>query len=274
MSKQDFVQPNRPLSTNFTDNTLRRAIAAKQRAKSPFAEQELTMKKKNFLLRPAGAFVALAVIATGGAGAYAAANWFGGNIQVSSDNAIMTVDLSQCQGGTLPPGVEQDTDRSKIQFKITGTPHISEHALQQRLLADCEWQNIQNLNKNKVGASATAVGIVKSTDVSDKTMTATVSYGGSTFDKTFALKPNVQIYDKGSMANFSSLKPGEEVALLYNLSTPVTEGTSPFDQDISLKGIFVTQYDLRDVVAKEKPLYGQPNNIMPLSQYDQLQHKK
>ena len=274
MSKQDSIQPNRPLSTNFRDDTLRRAISAKQRAKGSFAEQELTMKKKNFLLRPVGAFIALAIITTSSAGAYAAMNWFGGNIQVMSDNSIMIVDLSQCQGSILPPGVELGADRSKVQFKITGTPHISEQALQQRLLADCEWQNIQALNKNKIGASATTIGIVKDANPKDKTITVTISYGGTTFDKTFSLEPNAQIYDKGTAADFTNLNQGEEVALMYDLTIPAIEGVNPFDQAIGVKGIFVTQYDLRDALAKEEPLYGQPNNIMPLTQYSHLQHKE
>jgi hypothetical protein len=275
MSKQNFAQPNRPLSINFTDKTLRRAIYEKRRATGSSAEEGgFTMKRKNILLRPVGALTALAITVVGGAGVYAAANWFGGSAQVASDNSVMVVDLSKCQGDTLPPGIEQNADRSTVQFKIIGSPHISEEALQQRLLADCEWQAIQGVNKNKVGASAMAIGIVKSKDTSNNTLTATISFGGSTFDKTFALESDAQVYDKGSAARFSNLKPGEEVALMYDLKTPVTEGVNPFDQDISLKGIFVTQYDLRDVIAKEKPLYGQPNNIMPLGQYNALQHKK
>lgn len=274
MSKQDFVQPNRPLSTNFTDNTLQRAISEKRRATSLPAEERIFTMKKNILLRPTGALMTLAIVILGGAGAYAAANWFGGSVQVTSDNSIMTVDLSKCQGGLLPPGIEQSVDRSKVQFKITGSPHISEQALQQRLLADCEWQNIQGVNKNKVGANASTVGIVKSIDMSTQTFTASITFGGSAFDKTFTLGTNIQTYDKGSVANISSLKPGEEIVLMYDLPTPIDEGKNPFDQNLNLKGIFVTQYDLRDVIAKEKPLYGQPNNIMPLSQYDILQHKK
>ena len=121
---------------------------------------------------------------------------------------------------------------------------------------------------------ATIIGIVKDANPKDKTITVTISYGGNTFDKTFSLEPDVEMYDKGAATDFTNLNQGEEVALMYDLTTPATEGVDPFNQAIGLKGIFVTQYNLRDVITKEEPLYGQPNNIMPLSQYDQLQHKK
>lgn len=274
MSRQDFAQPNRPLSTNFTDRTLRRAISEQRRATGSFAEERaFTMKRKNILLRPASMFAALAIAVVGGAGVYAATNWFGGNVQVASDNSVMTVDLSKCQGDTLPPGIGQNTDRTKVQFKITGSPHISEQALEQRLLADCELQTIQKLNESKIGTNSTAVGVIKNKDAGARTLTASVSFGGSTLDKTFALEPGAQIYDKGAAADFSSLQPGEGAVLMYDIQVPV-EGTNPFDQAISLKGVFVTQYDLREVTSKNKPLYGEPNNILPLDQYNQLQHKK
>jgi hypothetical protein len=275
MNKQDLHQPTRPLSVNFTDGTLRQAIRAKRRNNRSSPVQGLfTMKQRNFLKQPAGALVALAIIILGGASVYAAANWFGGSVQISTDQSVITVDLSKCQGKNLPPGIEPASDRSNIKFKITGTPHINEGNLQRKLLANCEWQAILEFYQKQYNTVGSHVGVVRKVDATTRTITINLEFGGKSFDKTFPLTQNAEIYNKGMRTDLASIKSGDFVMFAYDVGTPVLENENPFDRNLELKSIFKTQYDLREVIADGKSLYGAPNNIMPLQQYEEVQNDK
>ena len=269
MKKQALRQPNRPLSINFTDTTLQHAIAAKRRDSRLSAIKEVfTMKNKHiFFKQPAGALVALAMVILGGTGVYAAANWFGGTVNVTSDNSIMTVDLSGCQSDNLPPGIERTTDRSNVKFKVISHPHISETDLQRKLLASCEHQTILALYQKEYGVSASDAGVIKSIDTASQTITIEVAFGGKTFNKIMPLTSSTAVYDKGQVANIAGLKEGDYVMIAFNLQKPeLLEGENPYNQAITLKNIFKTQYDLREVKKDAKSLYEAPNNIMPLEQ--------
>lgn len=270
-------QPDRPLVANFTDTTLRRAILSKHQNDRRQAIKELfTMgNKRNFLTQPAGAFIVLAIVILGGTGVYAAANWFGGIVSVTSDRSIMTVDLSRCQGDNLPPGIDENTDRSSVKFKITGEPHISKEDLQRKLLANCEHQTISVFYREKYGITSSDVGVVKTINPQLQTVTVEIAFGGKTFDKTMLLTPYVAVYDKGRDAALSNVKAGDYIMIAFDLAKPnLLEGESPYDQEITVKGIFKTQYDLREVMKDGKSLYEAPNNIIPLEQYEEMQRKK
>lgn len=216
--------------------------------------------------------MALAIVLFGGLGVYAAVNWFGGSVQITSNQSVMTVDLSKCQGKNLPSGIEPTSDRSKVQFKILGTPHISEADLQRKLLANCEWQTILDLYQQKYGTVGSHVGVVRGTDPTTRTVTINVEFGGKSFDKPFPLTQNAEIYNKGAPTDLANIKTGDFVMFAYDVGAPVLENENPFDRNLEIKNLFKTQYDLREVLADGKSLYGAPNNIMPLEQYDGL-HK-
>lgn len=276
MKERDFQQPNRSLSLDFTDTTLRSAIAAKRRNDRYQAIKELfTMEnKRNFLKKPIGAFIAFAVVVTGSASVYAAANWFGGVVSVTSNNSTMTVDLSQCQGKILPPGIDEKTDRSNVRFRITGEPHISKTDLQRKLLADCEYQTILTLGHDKYGAISNDVGIIKSISPSHMSMTLEIAYKGKSINKTVSFDQNVGVYDKGQNATLTDLRSGDHVMIAFNIRGPrPIETENLYDRDFIVKSIFKTQYDLREVINDGKSLYGAPNNIMPFEQPQEMQKK-
>lgn len=274
MSKQDFVQPSRPLSTNFTDNTLRRAISEKRQATGLPAEEGTITMKKNILLQPTGVFVALAIVVLGSVGVYAAANWFGGNVEVTSDDSVMTVDLSKCESN-MPPGVAT-TDRKNVKFKITGSPHIQVQDLQQKLLANCEFDSVLHIYQAKYGENVgMSSSVIKSFNPQDNSITLDFTFGGEAIEKTFSLKKDGIVYDKGQQVSTSRLKVGDYAIFAYRRDTNnnLQETDNPFNNLTSIDSIFKTQYDTRESLEGVKSFYDS-NNIMPLDQYNQLQHKK
>ncbi len=275
MSKQHSTQPSRSLSVTFTGSTLRRAIKAKRRENRRLVIKELfTMKKRNLLRQPLGALVALAIVVFGGAGVYAAANWFGGVVSVKSDNSIMTVDLSKCESN-MPPGIEPTSDRSNIKFKITGTPHIEAKELQRKLLVNCEFDSVLKIYQAKLGTPVgTPPAVIKSVDKEKNTVTFELKWGGRSTVRTFALAKDPLLLDKGAPTTLSALRLGDYVMFAYKFpeSLIVNETDDPFDHVTEVLGIFKTQYDTREFLEDGKSLYS-ANNIMPLDWYNQINKK-
>lgn len=272
MRKQDSVQPRRPLSVNFTDRTLRRAITQKRRADRLTAIKGILSMRKQYWKQPAGALVALALVVLGGAGVYAAANWFNGSVKVTADDSILTVDLSECKSAAMPAGIEPTTNRKEVKFKILGTPHIEAKELEQRLLADCEVQTVRQSYHDQYGQSVSDhYGVVKEVNQTARTVTLAYRWGGVEENiKTFPLEQTATIYDKGQVSDLSQLTPGDVVTFVYDISGYVEEGQNPFNRITALKSLFKMQYDTRQAMSVTKASYTE-SNIMPLDHYNQWQ---
>jgi hypothetical protein len=266
MKKEITTRSIRPLSADFTAKALRRAIRAKHRYDRVSAIKELfTMK---ITKKPIGALLALALVVTGGVGVYAAGNWFNGSVKVASDDSIMTVDLSQCDNASTPPGVEPG-DKSAVKFKILGQPHISTQDLQRKLLVACEFQNVLKLTQAKSqGGQGTASAILESIDYQQNIVTLRLTWGGEEFLKTFTLATDASLVDKGQEATLKTFTPGSYVVATYDIGALI-EGENPFDTITELKGLFKTQYDTREYHSDGKSLYD-AGNIMPLDHYNQI----
>lgn len=272
MSKRNIPQPSRPLSVNFTDRTLKRAITQKRQADRLAKLQGVFFMKKQFWKQPVGALAAIALVVMGGAGVYAATSWFGGSVKVTSDNSIMTVDLSQCESN-IPPGVGPKSDRSNIQFKITGSPHISTEELQRKLLVNCEFDSVLKFYQTKFGAAiGTPSAVIKNIDKATSAITFELKWGREDYVKTFTLAADSIVMDKGEPADITALKQGDHVMFAYKLpdSTVMSELDDPFNHVEEVVGVFKTQYDTREFLEDAKSLYS-ANNIMPLDLYNDLQ---
>lgn len=261
MKSENQTKPKRQLSSHFTNDTLRLAATARRRAdRLSTVKDMVTMKKQfNILRQPAIGMAALAVVVLGGAGAYAAANWFSGSIGVTSNESLISVDLSECD--VRLPGISESADQKNVQFKITGTPHISEQDLQRKLLAKCEMQTIFG---NNAAADGNLVGVIKSMNVPRGIATIEIPFGGTTTTTTIQVDPAASIYDRGRTARLSDFKDGDYVAFQYQTDGSIVENGGPFEKVLVITHLFKTQYDLREVAGKENPLYGAPNNIEPL----------
>ena len=267
--------PKRALTNNFTKRTVRRSLLAKKRLERRRRLKGLfVMQKIGFLKHPVGVFITIAILITSGAGVYAAINWFNGEVTVTSDNSILTVDLSKCNS-PMPPGIEPTSDRNNVQFKITGSPHIESKELEQKLLTNCEFDTVLRFYQIKFNTFVgTSPALVKGTDTKNNTVTLSLKFGGTDLEKTVTMKPNTTIYDKGEIANLSQLHSGDYVVIAYlrGADTPMIETENPFKELDSIDSIFKTQYDTREFPEGTKSLYSS-NNIMPLDQYKQI-HKK
>jgi hypothetical protein len=269
MKKDVKTRSLRPLSDRFTETTLRRAISAKHRSDRITTLRELLSMK--LVKKPVGAVIALALVVTSGVGVYAASNWFNGRVEVASDDSIMTVDLSQCNNASLPPGVEPSTDKKAVKFKIVGQPHIQPQELQRKLLVACEFQNVLKLTQAKSqGMQGTVSGVLGNIDYQQELVTLRFNWGGKEFFKTFALARDALLIDKGESVNLKAFTPGSFVVVTYDLDA-VTENQNPLDTVMELKSLFKTQYDTREYHNDGKSLYD-TGKIMPLDYYKQL-HK-
>lgn len=265
--------PKRALTNNFTKRTMRRSLLAKKRLERMHRLKGFfTMNKIGFLKHPAGALIAIAFIVVSGAGVYAAMNWFNGSTKITSDNSIMTVDLSECESG-LPPGGVLGADPKNIQFKILGTPHIEPEILQQRLLAQCEFDSAMKF----LGEQAPAVSLgyqaskVKAIDAYSITLETT--WGGKKIDKVFNITPETTIYNQTNPAKTDDLKIGDSVVYTYALPSSTTmENENALGTIDTVKSIFKTQYDVTQMLRVTKA-HNAENNIMPLELYNQI-HKK
>jgi len=265
-------EPRRPLRTDFTVHTIRRAITAKRRATTQqqiraFLKEPFSMKSLSFLRTAPGVTLALAILATTSAGAYALANWFNADITVKQNNTVLAVDLSDCKG-SLPPGVES-ADKQNVQFKIVGNPHISVNDLQQRLLAECEYQAVVNFYHDKLADAHLQAG--KVTSIGDDTVSVSYHWGGKANEKIVSFTPTSTVYNQGSLTSLRDLRPGDSIVFVTQ-NQAVQEGIDPLAAATGVLSIFKTQYDTAQAMSASKNGFYEDNNIMPLDMYEQL-HK-
>lgn len=277
MSNYKTIVPRRALSTNFTEQTLRRSLQAKKRMMRKSQLKGLfSMNKLRIRKQPVGILSVVAFIALSGTAAYAAVNWFNGSVNVSSGSSILSVDVSQCQS-SLPPGVDSNADRKNIQFKILGTPHIDEKTLQAKLLAGCELASARTMLVNQLGADKTngeISSVIKA--MAGNAITLEVSYAGQTYDKMFTIDQNAAIYSLGQQASLKDLHVGDTLLAMYTFDgSHWDESKGPsFEQKSTLNGIFRTQYDTRHVLGATKDDTYASYHIMPLDQYNLVNSKK
>lgn len=261
--------PKRALSANFTKRTLRRSFKAKKRLEQKrHFKGFFTMSKLEFLKHPAGALIAIALVITGGTGVYAAMNWFNGSIKVSSDNSILTVDLSGCKNG-LPLGGINGSDPKNVQFKILGTPHIEADLLQQKLLAQCEFDSAVEFLKTQYPNTSLGYQTSKIKAIDAHSVTLEMTWGTEQ-DKVFAITPSTSIYDQANPVNIDNLKVGDSVVYSYALpSGHILEGQAMPETIRDVQSIFKTRYDTTQSMLITKAFYSE-SNIMPLEMYRQL----
>lgn len=261
-------EPRRPIRTDFTARTLRHAVTAKRRAQSKqqikaFFKEPFSMKSLKFLRTAPGFAVAAAVLATTTVSAYTISNWFGGEVAVKQNANVLSVDLSECKGA-LPPGIEHNTNRSDVKFKIVGDPHISAEQLQKQLLVDCEYKAVIDFYraqpKNQAYEFHTAT--VKAVSV-DRGVTLNYAWGGTTHEKTIALAQNAPVYNQGQPVSASELTAGDFIVFAVNPTAPV-EGTNPLAGIEEVQSVFKTQYDTSLAPSASKNAFYEDNNILPL----------
>jgi hypothetical protein len=259
--------PERPLSVDFTAMTLERAMKARRRSVRRLYLKELFTMRKNLLKQPAGALIVTALVVLGGAGVYAATNWFNGSVQVTStDASIMTVDLSKC-ASALPPGIEPNRPLDKVKFKILGTPHISASDLEEHLTANCEFANVIKAQRAAAGYDvAVTPALVRSVDLGKGTITLAFSWGPWSHEATYTLTPGAKVLDKGAPATLGAFKSGDFVTFAYKIRGVTLESVDPYAGLTAIDGLFKTQFDTRLVVQDNKHLYSD-GNIMPLDLY-------
>lgn len=268
-------EPGRALRSDFTEYTLRHASVARQRAHRKQHIMSLIkgifeMKTIKKLQTIPGVVVALVLIASGSAGAYALSNWFATNITVKQTNAsVLTVDLSQCKGN-LPPGVKDSSDHHNVQFKITGEPHISTADLQRKLLESCEYNSVLAFYRGQTATKDSLYpdGTIK--NIGKDTITLQYLWGGKPVEKTF-LASSTAIYDQGKVTNPSNLHAGDKVIFVVP-DTKSLESQDPIAAATQLQSIFKTQYDATDAPGATKSDFYDISKIMPLDWYNQA-HK-
>lgn len=266
--------PNRPLRSDFTAQTMRHAATAKRRNR--VRERWLGIavgapaNRRRIRVLPA-ALLTFGVVAAGSVGAYALANWFGGNITVKQSASILHVDLSQCKG--LPVAGVESPGRD-VQFKIVRRPAISAHDLQQRLLAECESEAVVQFFTKHVPETFASRTVAPFYHYGEGTITSlsaqkvTIVYPDPlsfTARKTvtFTIAPDATIFSLGQSAQLSDLAVGSHIAFVARNNTQFLETQDPLAApDTSVISIFRTQYDLTQ--APGKTFYGQ-SNIEPLS---------
>ncbi|HSW74660.1 MAG TPA: hypothetical protein VLG16_02200 [Candidatus Saccharimonadales bacterium] len=268
-AKRQQAVPRRPLRTDFTSVTFQHAKTAKRRATNKLAGDLFAMKKPFHFMRTAsGAMLGVAVIAAGSVGVYALTNWFGGNPTVTESASIMHIDLSSCKGN-LPAGVEPTDNRQDIQFKITGTPHISAGDLQQQLLTDCEFNAVNDFyNPGKTYESQYSILPAIVTSVHGNTFA--VSYQSvqqqQPASKTFTVTPDTVLYDQGNAANTSDFKPGNTIVITTaTAAMPHLETEDPW-AGAPVHSVFKTKYDLSKAsgVSKSSGLNYEADHIVPV----------
>ncbi|HSW66270.1 MAG TPA: hypothetical protein VLI54_03990 [Bacillota bacterium] len=282
----DQSEPRRSLRADFTVRTMRHAAIAKRRATTTqhfraFTKEPFSMKSLSFLRTAPGAALAVAILATTSVGAYALTNWFNADVTVKQNATVLSADLSQCQGN-LPAGVESNVDRSNVQFKILGNPHISAQDLQQALLGQCEASSVTEFYARlfpQAGLSSTGhpatfttesrkytllPGLVTAIDAHTVTIRSTGAKAASFATRAFNLASDSTVYNAGNRIALSDLQPGDSIMFLAyaaNASDAAPEGTSLLDDaSLQIMSIFKTQYN--DGAASNFDY--QANNIMPL----------
>ncbi len=272
MSKTTPV-PQRDLTRNFTKRTLRRSILAKKRHEQTRRLRGFfIMPKLEFLKHPVGALVAIAIVIAGGTGVYAAMNWFNGSIKVTSDNSILTVDLSGCKN-VLPLKGISGSDPKNVQFKILGTPHIEADVLQQKLLAQCEVDAAVEFIKAQHPNTTIGYQTSKIKAIDAYSITLENTWGAKKTDRVFDITPSTTIFNQTAPAKTDDLKVGDSVVYTYLVpADAMTEGQSMPETIHELQSIFKTRYDTTQSMLITKAFYTE-SNIMPLEMYNQLNKK-
>lgn len=282
--RSEANEPRRPLRLDFTRQVIRNANTAKQRAKTRDQFEQLfkepfSMKTIKLLRTAPGLAVVTAMIVTSSVGVYALSNWFGGDVSVTQNSAVLSVDLSSCKGN-LPPGVNSTDDRHNVQFKILGTPHISTLDLQESLLSACEASavtefyghkfpdagfsgtgSVSNKNNFKYLLLPARVATINNSSV---TLASTGAKSASFATNSFPLAANLTVYNQGRLGSVNDLKSGDNVMFIaYSVgaSGPSVEGTSILgNSDVQVLSLFKTRYN----DGASLSLDYQTSNIMPL----------
>lgn len=268
---QASSEPRRPLRADFTARTMRHASVAKARR---VRKQQLqvtikeffSMKSLNFLRTVPGAALSLAVVATGSVGVYALSNWFNGHVTVRENDSVLSVDLSSCKGG-LPSGVD-NPDRSNVQFKILGNPHISAADLENQLLAECELDAVYDFYTTKGQADGQFVPAIVKT-ANDKSVTFTYMRGGEKREKTLAIT-SAAIYKEGAAAAKSDLHAGTPVVIVAKQPANWQEDKDQLDEIKDAQSIFITQHDINLAPSATKKGFYEESNILPLDHYKKI----
>lgn len=283
MNKRDTSK--QILSSDFTFSVMRAATTAKKRQdnRQKFTaaiKEPISMKSLQFLKTTPGLVAIFAVLATGSVSAYALTNWFGADVPVTQKGNILHVDLSECKA-TLPAGVPADANKQDVQYKITGTPHLSASQLQDVLLGSCESDAVRAFYAQKLpqtgftdysGIKANdarlqyslVVGKVISTNSDSVTLNYSLGAKG-TYDqtKTFELSDNATVFSKSQPVALNILVAGDQVEFVAYAAgfTSPDETNGVTDQaNVKVLSIFKTQYDVK---AGEKVLDAQ-NNLTPI----------
>ena len=267
MNMQYDIEPRRALHTDFTERTLRRSITTKRHLSRKHRLRGIfTMNITKFVKHPMAAAFAVVVIGASTAGVYAATNWFNGDVSLRNDGSVLSVDLSGCKGA-LPPGVDS-SDRSKVQFKVLGQTNINAAALQQKMLAGCEFDAVVAFYR-ELGQSPQP-STIKAVDPGKRTAVLDYHWGREFRTKTFTFAENATVYNLGQPGQLTDLKPGDSAMVVYRGSDqPFIETENPFDTINIVESIFKTQYDINQAPHSIKAFYEQ-NNIMPLDQYNKI----
>lgn len=264
------ARPTRALTQDFTQRTLARSIKAKSYGQP---QKDFLMNIHSFLKRPAGLIAVLSLALLTTAGAYAAVNWFNGNVGVKTDSTIMNVDISSCKNPFLP-GFPDNQDMRNVQFKILGEPHISETNLKQTLLTQCESNAVADFYHSNPATKDVDLHSGAIVAVGQNSLTLAYVWGGQTINKSFDVGTGTTFYNQGTPANMNDIKTGQFAMFATPQHTSYTEGTDPLQDERSLLSLFVTQYNTAIAPGNGKKNFSYPDsNIMPLGMYEQL-HKK
>lgn len=272
--KQTSSEPQRPIRADFTAQTLQHARVAKARRArwqqlQALTKEPLSMKSLKFLRTVPGAALALAVLATGSVGVYALNNWFNGDVTVRQNNSVLSVDLSSCKGN-LPAGIDS-SDRSNVQFRITGNPHISAEDLQRQLLAQCEFDAVRDFyGRNGQGDNYLLPVTIKVTN--GASVTFEYAWGGEKHEKTILLAPNATIYKEGAPVSLDDLSAGDAAVIATSPIVDWQENIDPLDQATEARSIFVTQHDVNSAPSVSKKALYDEGNIAPLNHDNEIKN--
>jgi len=264
------IAPRRELSVNFTEQTFRRSIAAKERQRHWQHIKRIFMNIPQFVKQPMGAAIAVAAISLSAVGAYAAVNWFNGTVQVSQkDASVLSVDLSSCKGN-LPPGVD-NTDRHNVQFKILGNPHISAKDLQQALLEQCEYDaTVAFFKAQPTAGNSTEAATVTATSPSG--IAFAYKWGDQMHTRQIATA-DLHLFKQGTAATLADFHIGDHIVVNYDLPTPWSDTQGDPVAAGTMRGVFKTQYDVTQAPEESKKAFYSDYNIMPLDSYNQVHDK-
>lgn len=269
------LAPQRSLRSDFTERALTNAVRAKRRANN---KQELITFFKEFsFMKPIKSMrtiqdvvLAVAIVATSSAGAYALTNWFGGNVAVTqNDPTVFSVDLSTCKGN-MPPGVDS-SNRQNVQFKILGSDHISADDLQKRLLEQCELDAVKDFygKQSTLQNSNLYSGVVES--IGDTDAVFSYIWGGQKLEVSLKFASDITVYNQGQKAELQNINVGDTVVFATQQPDNWQENTNPLTATSEVQSIYKTQYNTEQAPDASKNGFYEDSNIMPLDLYKQIQ---